>query len=68
VLGEEGPQLITVLGDRSGWVGPRIDSLGERKVMESSEELKRAVPPLVGNDLRSNRLSREASADLCVQV
>jgi hypothetical protein len=68
VPGEKGSQPIAVLGDGTCRVGPRVDSLGERKMMESSEELKRAVPPFVGNDLRSDRLSREASADLCVQV
>ena len=68
MLGEKGPQPIAVLGDCTRRVGPRIDSLGERKMMESSEQLERAVPALVGNDLSGDRLSSEASADLCVQL
>jgi hypothetical protein len=66
--GEEGPQLIAVIGDGTGWVGPRIDSLGERQVMEPAEQLERAVPALIRNDLGGDRFSSEASADLCVQL
>jgi hypothetical protein len=36
--------------------------------MEAAEELQRAIPAFVRDDLGGDRLSREAAADLCVQL
>jgi hypothetical protein len=48
-------------------VSPRIDSLRKREVVESCEQLERAVPAVVRDDRLRERLPNESPADVGVE-
>jgi hypothetical protein len=57
-----------VLGDRGGRVAPGLDSLAQRQVVEATEQLERAVPALIGENLGDNWVAGKPAADVRIQL
>jgi hypothetical protein len=67
VFGDEGAQPVTVLAEDRNRIGPRVHAFVEREVVQAAEQLKRAIPPCVVQDLPHRRLSREPPAKVGVE-